>query len=129
MLSSTRRRPPRFGSGVVSLPLWLRLAVTAPFALLGVGLLVSLVRSAQADDPRPAALSLLLFGLVGRLAWVLLPSVWHSTAEWQKQENAAHLLERRLKDALDDRVRSHPGLVSSGPQPSDVKTDNDTGSH
>jgi hypothetical protein len=105
-----RHRPLRFGNGVVSLPLWLRLTITAPFALLGIGFLQAFVFAALHGDPS-AAFVLLLLGLLGRAAWVLLPSVWESTAEWQNEEHYSRLLERQLDDALDDRVHRHPGLA------------------
>jgi hypothetical protein len=104
-----QRRSLRFGTGVVSLPLWLRLAITAPFAFLGVGLLESFVHFAWDRQPE-AAFSLLLLGLLARVAWLLLPSVWESTAEWDRKQQAASLLERQLKENLDDTVRRHPGL-------------------
>jgi hypothetical protein len=116
------RRPRRLGSGVVSLPLWLRLVITAPFVFLLAGLLQSFVHFALDREPS-AAFSLILLGLVGRAAWVLLPSVWHSSAEWQRDEQVARLLERQLKASLDETVHIHPGLAPSQHAPQDKCAD------
>jgi hypothetical protein len=116
MPRAPRVRPLRFGNGVVSLPLWLRLAITAPFALLGIAFLQAFMYAAHDGQPS-AALALVLLGLLARVAWLLLPSVWQSSAEWQRKDQAATLLQRQLDDALNDRVRHHPGLAPPTGEP------------
>ena len=98
------------------MPLWLRLAITAPFAFLAIGLLQAFVSAARDGQPQ-AAFALILLGLLARVSWLLLPSVWQSSAEWEHDQQRASLVERQLKDALDDRVRHHPGLGPSDPPP------------
>ncbi len=87
----------KYGGGVTSVPLGVRLAVTAPFALLGLLLVRSLVLAARADDPRPAALVLFCLGLLAYGAKVLLPPMWEASSEWRSDTYRAQQLERRLR--------------------------------
>jgi hypothetical protein len=114
-MSRSRDFALRFGNGVVSMPLWVRLAVTAPFVLLGIGLVQSFVHFALAGDPQ-AAFSLLLLGLLARFAWLLLPPCWQSTAEWEHADQRSSRVERQLKDGLDDTVRNHPNFGPPDPK-------------
>jgi len=93
-------RQMKFGSGVSTLGLGARLGLSAPFGVLGVALLHALYEAATADDPRPAAMYLLLLGLVGVGALLVLPSLWAPSAEWRRDEYASYRLERRLQARL-----------------------------
>jgi hypothetical protein len=90
----------RFGNGVTSLPLTFRLAFTAPFAYIGLSLVMSLISIVRTDDPRPAALVLVWLGILGYFAWAVLPAVWTSTSEWHSDQYVANGIQRRAQAAL-----------------------------
>ena len=89
----------RFGSGVTSMPLWLRLAVTIPPVALGALLTRALYVTATAEDSRPAALVLFLLGLLAIWGFVLLPHFWRSSAEWRQNVARLAALNRRIARA------------------------------
>ena len=97
----------RFGIGVTSLPLRLRIALTAPVVFVNVVLLQSLYFDASADDPRPAALVLFLLGAVNGVAIPVLRELWRRNAEWAREQ------ARQAADELDvaDRARTKKGLA------------------
>jgi len=97
----------RFGIGVTSLPLRLRIALTVPVVVVNVVLLQSLYFDATADDPRPAALVFFLLGAVNAVAIPVLRELWRRSAEWAREQ--AHQAAAELDVA--ERARTKEGLA------------------
>ena len=98
----------RFGNSVVSLPLWVRLVVTAPAAFVFVQLMRAFWTSVHEEDPRPAALALFLLGVVSVLATPFLISIWRSNPIWLRHRSEAAALERRLAEAITSDAEQAP---------------------
>jgi hypothetical protein len=107
--------PRRFGVGVTSLPLTIRLAITAPFVLLALILGHSLLAWIREDDPRPAALILLLLGATGGVAGLVVPHVRHSSAEWRSGRSRSARLTRELEMVVAQVPVQDPGMWGMHP--------------
>ena len=97
----------RFGIGVASLPLGLRVALTVPVVVVDVVLLQSLYFDATAYDPRPAALVLFLIGVVNAVAIPVSRELWRRNAEWAREQAR----EAAAEVDVADRARTREGLA------------------
>jgi hypothetical protein len=105
-------RHSRFSASIMTYSLASRLAVTAVTGLLGLFLLLNLVSDISADDSRPAALVLLMFGIWAFVAWRFLRHLWRPDIDWAAERRDSRLRSELVKATVEDVPTTHLSFVA-----------------
>ena len=111
-----------FTASIMTFSLRGRLAVTVPVVLIGLFLFLNLVSDALADDPRPAALVFLLFGIWAFVAWRVLHHLWRPDIDWAAERRDSNLDSEHIRANVEDLPQTHLSFVTFHPDVSESET-------